>query len=118
MTEIRNIYQKEAEDYLHELLDLKERQASIEKDLKLVQHKLSVAFASGDLNHLKIQDRHSSLKYHDSTVTFNPGRESYDYSKCDEIRLKEAELKVLKKTAQSVGLAPKKSGTPFWTIRS
>lgn len=111
-------YSKQAEAFLDQLIDLKTRKASIEKDIKLVESKVSLAFASGDLNHLKIEGSNSSLQVNGTTAVFNPGRDTYDYSKCIEIQQKESELKTLKKTAQSVGLAPKKTGSPFWTIRS
>ena len=111
-------YKQQAEGFLSELLLLKERKATIERDIKLVEHKLSISFASGDLNHLKQKKDSSSVKFNDSTLIFHPGKKTYDYSKCLEIRQREAELKTLKQTAQSLGLAPQKTGTPYWTIRS
>ncbi len=111
-------YKEGAESFLAELLALKERRAVLDRDLKLVEHKLSIAFAQGDLNHLKNKESSSSLRFNEATFIFNPGRKSYDYSKCMEIRQKEAELKTLKQTAQSVGLAPQKTGTPYWSIRT
>ena len=111
-------YKKGSEIFLSELLALKERKAALDRDLKLVEHKLSVSFSQGDLNHLKVEGKDLTLKYKDVSFSFSPGRKTYDYSKCNEIRQKEAELKALKQTAQSIGLAPQKTGTPFWTIRS
>ena len=59
-----------------------------------------------------------SLKFKDVSFVFSPGKKTYDYSKCNEIRQKEAELKALKQTAQSIGLASQKTGTPYWIVRS
>ena len=111
-------YSKQAEAFLDQLIDLKTRKAALDKDIKLVESKVSLAFAAGDLNHLKIEGSNSGIQFDGITAIFNPGRDIYDYSKCLEIQKKESELKTLKKTAQSVGLAPKKTGSPFWTIRS
>ncbi len=111
-------YKEEAEGFLSAFLSLREKKEALDRDLKLIEHKLSLAFAQGDLNHLKKQDSVSSFKFQQVTFMFNPGRKTYDYSKCSEIRQKEVELKTLKQTAQSIGLASQKTGTPFWTIRS
>ena len=86
-------YKEGAESFLSELLVLKERKAALDRDLKFVEHKLSAAFAQGDLNHLKNKGNASSLKFNEATFIFNPGRKTYDYNKCMEIRQKEAELK-------------------------
>ena len=111
-------YREEAENFLSLLLDLKERKAALDRDLKLVEHKLSASFAQGDLNHLKVEGKDLSLKFKDVSFVFSSGKKTYDYSKCNEIRQKEAELKALKQTAQSIGLASQKTGTPYWIVRS
>ena len=51
-----------------------------------------------------------------SILSMNIGKLMCEYKKLDE--LKEAELKELKKTAESLGLVPKKVGTPYWSVRS
>tara|TARA_R100000458_G_C8238559_1_gene218211 strand:- start:1 stop:345 length:345 start_codon:yes stop_codon:yes gene_type:complete len=111
-------YTEVAEKFLSELLEIKERKAALDRDQKLVEHKLSAYFAQGDLNHLKVEGKDFSLKYKDTSFTFSPGKKTFDYSKCKEIRQKEAELKALKQTAQSIGLASQKTGTPYWIVRS
>ena len=49
-------YKEEAEGFLSAFLSLREKKEALDRDLKLIEHKLSLAFAQGDLNHLKKQD--------------------------------------------------------------
>ena len=118
MVDLSEHYKTQAQEVLDQLIELKARKAALEKDIKLVESKVSIAFANGDLDYLKVEGSNSSLQLGTVIAVFNPGRDTYDYSNCFEIKQKEADLKALKQTAQAVGLAPKKTGSPFWTIRS
>lgn len=110
-------YTETAEQFLQELLEIRAQRAALDKDMMAVQQRLNVCMAQGDLNHLK-ETGSNTLKFENASFTLNPGRITYDYSSSKEIKEKEAELKELKKTAESLGLVPKKIGAPYWSIRS
>ena len=110
-------YADTAEMFLRELLELKAQRAALDKDMMAVQQRLNVCMAQGDLNHLK-EAGSNTIKFENASFTLNPGRITYDYSGSKDIKAKEAELKELKKTAESLGLVPKKIGTPYWSIRA
>ena len=105
-------YAQTAEQFLQELLELRAQRAALDKDMMAVQQRLNLCMAQGDLNHLK-EVGSNTLKFQDASFTLNPGRVTYDYSNCKDVKEKEAELKELKKTA-----VPKKIGAPYWSVRS
>ena len=112
-------YTETAEQFLQELLALREQKAAIDRDIKAVHERLSICLAQGDLNHLKEKEGSNTLKFQEALFIFNGGTITWDYSSCSEIKLKEDQLKALKKTVQAVtGMAIKKIGKPFWTVRS
>lgn len=110
-------YTETAEQFLQELLEIRAQRAALDKDMMAVQQRLNVCMAQGDLNHLK-ETGSNTIKFENASFTLNPGRITYDYSNCKDVKEKEAELKELKKTAESLGLVPKKVGTPYWSVRS
>ena len=50
------------------------------------------------------------------SFTFVAGRKLYDFSECSDVLEKEAELKELKNTARSIGVAKEKDGASFWRV--
>lgn len=112
-------YTQAAEEFLKELLSLREQKAALDRDIKAVNERLSLCLAQGDLNHLKEEEASNTLKFQDALFIFNGGTVTWDYSNCSEIKLKEDQLKALKRTVRAVpGMAVKKIGKPFWTVRA
>ena len=105
-----------AEEYLNQFLALKEKKESIEKDISLVQHKLSEMYQSGDLDHLKTEKGSIIFKQH--LLVLMQGRKIYDYSKCPEIKEKEEDLREAKRSAAAVGAVPFKEGSLYWRVTS
>jgi hypothetical protein len=110
-------YQRNAEQLLTMLSDLKHQQRVLEADIKLIQHKLSTHVAAGDLDHLKT-DSENTYKYDEINFVFSPGRVTYDYSNCDDVIAARENLEELQSTAKALGTAVQKVGTPFWTVRA
>jgi len=110
-------YQRNAEQLLELLAQLKYQQRAVDADIKLIQHKLSTHVAAGDLDHLKT-DADNTYKYDEINFVFSPGRVTYDYSSCDDVIAARDNLKELEDTAKALGTAVQKVGTPFWTVRA
>ena len=102
------------EDCLKALKELKQLNNFIQENLKTVQAKLNSYYENGALDYLK-NDK-GSLAFQNYTFTFVAGRKLYDFSDCSDIVEKEAELKELKNTARSIGLAKEKDGAPSWRV--
>ena len=86
----------------------------ISYQLSVVQTKLNSHYQAGELDHLK--NEKGSLVFQNYTFTFVAGRKLYDFSECSDIIAKEAELKELKNTARSIGVAKEKDGAPSWRV--
>ena len=102
------------EDCLKALKELKQLNHFIQENLKTVQAKLNSHYQAGELDHLK--NEKGSLVFQNYTFTFVAGRKLYDFSECSDIIAKEAELKELKNTARSIGMAKEKDGAPSWRV--
>ena len=102
------------EDCLKALKELKQFINFIQENLKTVQTKLNSHYQAGELDHLK--NEKGSLVFQNYTFTFVAGRKLYDFSECSDIIAKEAELKELKNTARSIGVAKEKDGAPSWRV--
>jgi len=102
------------EDCLKALKELKQLNNFIQENLKTLQAKLNSHYENGALDYLK-NDK-GSLVFQNYTFTFVAGRKLYDFSDCSDIVEKEAELKELKNTARSIGMAKEKDGAPSWRV--
>ena len=102
------------EDCLKALKELKQLNNFIQENLKTLQAKLNSYYENGALDYLK-NDK-GSLVFQNYTFTFVAGRKLYDFSECSDIVQKEAELKELKNTARSIGVAKEKDGAPSWRV--
>ena len=102
------------EDCLKALKELKQLNNFIQENLKTLQAKLNSYYENGALDYLK-NDK-GSLVFQNYTFTFVAGRKLYDFSECSDIVKKEAELKELKNTARSIGVAKEKDGAPSWRV--
>ena len=102
------------EDCLKALKELKQLNNFIQENLKTLQAKLNSYYENGALDYLK-NDK-GSLVFQNYTFTFVAGRKLYDFSDCSDIVQKEAELKELKNTARSIGVAKEKDGAPSWRV--
>lgn len=111
-------YQIDALNLLSQLQQLKDRIKSLEAESKQVQQQLAVAFAAGDLNDYKDPDQPNTIRHDDSVFVFCPGRITYDFKSCADVLEKERALKEAKEISIALGLATKKQGNAFWSVKS
>jgi hypothetical protein len=116
MTELA-AYSSEAIRKLVELKRLKDQRNEIEAHIKLIEKDLAVFHAAGDLDDIKDADSERTYRYDDNVFVFSPGRITYDFSKCADVKAAEENLKEVKSVNVALGLAPKKLGKPFWTVK-
>ena len=110
-------YQNTAEDLLRELAQLKSQQRAIEADIKVIQEQLAHHVDNGDLDHLKT-DANSTFRFEETNFVYSAGKVSWNYDGCDDVQIAAENLKELQSVAQSAGLAIRKQGKPFWTVRA
>ena len=110
-------YSNEAIRKLVELKRLKDQRAELETRIKLIEKDLAVFHAAGDLNDIKDADSERTYRYEDNVFVFSPGRVTYDFSKCADVKAAEENLKEVKSVNFALGLAAKKLGKPFWTVK-
>ena len=110
-------YSNEAIRKLVELKRLKDQRAELETRIKLIEKDLAVFHAAGDLNDIKDADSERTYRYDDNVFVFSPGRVTYDFSKCADVKAAEENLKEIKSVNIALGLAAKKLGKPFWTVK-
>ena len=110
-------YSNEAIRKLVELKRLKDQRAELETRIKLIEKDLAVFHAAGDLNDIKDADSERTYRYEDNVFVFSPGLVTYDFSKCADVKAAEENLKEVKSVNVALGLAAKKLGKPFWTVK-
>lgn len=110
-------YSNEAIRKLVELKRLKDQRNDIEAHIKLIENDLAVFHAAGDLDDIKDGESDRTYRYDDNVFVFSPGRITYDFSKCADVKAAEENLKEIKSVNIALGLAPKKLGKPFWTVK-
>ena len=111
-------YEADALNQLSHLQQLKDRIKALESEAKEVQKQLAVAFAAGDLDDHKDPDQPNTIRHDDSVFVFCPGRISYDFTSCADVLEKERALKEAKEISIALGLATKKQGNAFWSVKS
>ena len=116
MTELA-AYQNEAIRKLIELRRLKDERKLLDEQIKAVEHELTVFQAAGDLEEIKDGDADRTYRYEDDVYVFSPGRVTYDFSKCLDVKAAEENLKECKSFNIALGIAAKKLGKPFWTVK-
>jgi hypothetical protein len=116
MTELA-AYQNEAIRKLVELKRLKDERKLLDQQIKAVERELAVFHAAGDLEEIKDGDAERTYRYEDNVFVFSPGRITYDFSKCQDVLAAEDNLKECKSVNIALGLAAKKLGNPFWTVK-
>jgi len=109
-------YQNTAEDLLRELAQLKSQQRAIDAAIKVAQERLSSHVDNGDLDHLKT-DAESTFRFEETNFIYCPGRVSWNYDGCEDVQIAAENLKELQGAAQGAGLATRKQGKPFWSVR-
>ena len=116
-TKTMSPYEVDALNLLSDLHCLKERIKTLEQESRQVQHELAIARAAGDLDHLKDPEKPNTYRHADLVFIFSPGRISYDFSDCQDVKNLESDLKQAKDTNIALGIASKKQGKPFWTVK-
>lgn len=116
MTELA-AYSSEAIRKLVELKRLKDQRNDIDAHIKLIEKDLAVFHAAGDLDDIKDGESERTYRYEDNVYVFSPGRVTYDFSKCLDVKAAEENLKEVKSVNIALGLAAKKLGKPFWTVK-
>ena len=111
-------YQADALNLLSQLQQLKDRIKVLDAEAKDVQKQLAVAFAAGDLDDYKDPDQPNTIRHGDSVFVFCPGRISYDFQSCADVLEKERALKEAKEISIALGLAAKKQGNAFWSVKN
>lgn len=111
-------YEADALNQLSHLQQLKDRIKALESEAKDVQKQLAVAFAAGDLDDFKDPDQPNTIRHDDSVFVFCPGRITYDFKSCADVLEKERALKEAKEISIALGLATKKQGNAFWSVKS
>ena len=66
---------------------------------------------------IKDGDADRTYRYEDDVYVFSPGRVTYDFSKCLDVKAAEENLKECKSVNIALGIAAKKLGKPFWTVK-
>lgn len=110
-------YTANALSLLSQLRDLKDQIKALEAESKLVQQQLAVHAVAGDLDDVQDPDAPNTFRYDDVVYIYSSGRISYDFTDCEDVKAAEDNLKEVKSTNVALGLAPKKLGKPFWTVK-
>jgi hypothetical protein len=110
-------YQRNAEQSLQALAQLKYEQRALEQQIKDLQAKLTQHVLAGDLDHLKT-DAENTYKFDEVNYVYSTGRVTYDFGDCSDVVAARENAKELEDTAKALGTAVQKIGTPFWTVRA
>ena len=111
-------YQADALNLLSQLQQLKDRIKVLDAEAKDVQKQLAVAFAAGDLDDYKDPDQPNTIRHDDNVYIYCPGRISYDFTSCADVIEKKRLFEEAKEISIALGIAPKKQGNAFWTVKN
>ena len=109
-------YQATAENLLRELAHLKSKERLLQDDIKAIQTLLIHHLDNGDLDHLKTE-ADTTYRFEETNFVYSPGRVTWSYDGCSDVKAAADNLKELQETAQAIGQAVRKQGKPFWTVR-
>ena len=112
-----SIYERMAASYFNDLKQLKAQRRVLDQQIKEAENRLSQALAQGDLRLWQDAENKNSFYYDDTCYVFCPGRVSFDYSECEDVKHFEENLRVAKSVAAATGQAREKQGKPFWSVR-
>tara|TARA_R100000482_G_scaffold18441_1_gene5295 strand:- start:685 stop:1056 length:372 start_codon:yes stop_codon:yes gene_type:complete len=112
-----SIYERMAASYFNDLKQLKAQRRVLDQQIKEAENRLSQALAQGDLRLWQDPENKNSFYYDDTCYVFCPGRVSFDYSECEDVKHLEENLRVAKSVAAATGQAQEKQGKPFWSVR-
>ena len=112
-----SIYERMAATYFNDLKQLKAQRRVLDAEIKEAENRLSQALAQGDLRLWQDAENKNSFYYDDTCYVFCPGRVSFDYSECEDVKHFEENLRVAKSVAAATGQAREKQGKPFWSVR-
>lgn len=110
-------YTSEAILMLERLRELKQERKTLDDRIKLLEKSLAVHATAGDLDDIKDDENDRTFRYNDNVYVFSPGRVTYDFTSCADVKAAEDNLKELKSVNVALGLAAKKLGQPFWTVK-
>jgi hypothetical protein len=110
-------YTANALSLLSQLRGIKDQIKALEAESKLLQQQLAVHAVAGDLDDVQDPDSPNTFRHDDAVFMYSSGRISYDFTHCEDVKAAEDNLKEIKSTNVALGLAPKKLGKPFWTVK-
>jgi hypothetical protein len=110
-------YECNAVSLLSQLRTIKDQIKALESESKQIQKQLAVHVAAGDLDDVKDPDAPNTFRHDNDVYVFSPGRITYDFSNCADVKAAEDNLKELKSVNIALGIAAKKLGQPFWTLK-
>jgi len=111
-------YTSEAIAMLERLRELKQERKLLDDRIKLLEKSLALHATAGDLDDIKDEENERTYRYNENVYIFSLGRVTYDFSKCPDVKAAEDNLKEVKSVNVALGLAAKKLGQPFWTVKS
>ena len=109
-------YQNTAENLLRELAHLKSKERLLQDDIKAIQTLLIHHLDNGDLDHLKTE-ADTTYRFEETNFVYSPGRITWSYDGCSDVKAAADNLKELQETAQAIGQAVRKQGKPYFTVR-
>ncbi len=109
-------YQNSAENLLRELAHLKSKERLLQDDIRAIQTLLTHHVDNGDLDHLKTEAS-STYRFEEANFVYSPGRITWSYDGCPDVKAAAENLAELQNAAQSAGKAVRKQGKPFWSVR-
>ena len=112
-----SIYERMAASYFNDLRLLKAQRRILDNQIKEAENRLSQALAQGDLRLWQDPENKNTFRYDGNCYVFSAGRVSFDYSKCEDVKHFEENLRVAKSVAEATGQAQEKLGKPFWSVR-
>lgn len=113
--------QSNSEKALTLLTELRKQKAQLaftQSRIKELEKHLAAHKVNGDLDDFAKGENTNTIEHDGVTFVFSPGKTTYDFSECEEVQELKEELEALKNTYAESGLATKKQGKPFWTVKS
>lgn len=113
--------QANAERALYLLTELRKQKAQltfVQSRIKELEKNLATHKVDGDLDDFAKSENSNAIQHDGVTFIYSPGKITYDFSGCEEIQKLKEELEALKNTYAEAGLAIKKQGKPFWSVKS
>lgn len=113
--------QSNSEKALALLTELRKQKAQLtftQSRIKELEKHLAAHKVDGDLDDFTKEENPNTIQHDGVTFIYSPGKTTYDFSECEEVQELKEELEALKNAYAESGLATKKQGKPFWTVKS